>query len=459
MKSILPGTAVLTAGLLVIALAAGCGDGGAPAALGRVARPAASQPVGAAAPRTTALHTGAPDFTKKAVVVSTGIEMKYVEVGNPRGGEVVVMLHGYTDSSRSFYPTIEALLALNPDLHIYGPDLRGHGGSSMPSGATCAADPKTCFEMADFADDLFAFMEAKSIQSAHLVGHSMGSLIAQQMALSRPDKVESMVLIGTATTVVDNPVAEDFILGGTIQGDGDGVAGLWRPALEADPEFGDWPRDAYEHTPVDVDPGAETWMAMNWVTEGAADPNFLRQIVPETATVRLGTWLGAIEALLEVDNTTALADLRVDSLTIWATQDVVFPEADQTTLRAALAAAATACNSGHVWKRYGKESPTDHGQTDLGHNTQWGAPAQIAADINAYITTGAPTPDLYFADPDNPKDIRTESGSAEIIEIPAMTGCDAYGESLAHSPHGTWLGNGDNALLPIAGPGTVADTL
>lgn len=459
MKNILPGIAVPTAGLLAIALATGCGDGGAAAILGRVARPAASQPAGAAAPRITALDTGALDFTKKAVVLSTGIEMKYVEVGNLDSGEAIVLLHGYTDSSRSFYPTIEALLALNPDLHIYGPDLRGHGESSMPSGAACAADPKTCFEMPDFADDLFAFMEAKGIQSAHLVGHSMGSLVAQQMALSRPDKVESMVLIGTAATVVDNPVAEDFLRQATIEGNGDDVDGLWKSALEADPRFGEWPRDAYQLTPLDADPDARAWMESNWVTEASADPEWLGEIAHESANVRLGTWLGAIEAVLAVDNTVALADLRVDSLTLWATQDVVSPEADQTRLRAALAAAATACNSGHIWKRYGKEPLPEHGQTDLGHNTQWGAPAQIAADINAYITHSVPTPDLYFADPEDPTDIQTESGSAEIIEMPAMTGCNAYGESLAHSPHGTWLGKGRNALLPIAGPETVADTL
>lgn len=438
--------------LLSVVVAVGCGDDASFSTAADAAPSDAPRPLGAATADATAPDTGDPDFTKKTVSLSTDIELKYVEVGNPDGDEVVIMLHGYTDSSRSFYPTIEALLALNPDLHIYGPDLRGHGESSMPSDATCAADPKTCFEMADFADDLFAFMEAKGIQSTHLVGHSMGSLVAQQMALSRPDKVESLVLIGTAATVVDNPVAEGFLRQATIDD-------LWKSALEADPRFGDWPRDAYELTPLDADPDARAWMESNWVTEASADPEWLGEIAHESANVRLGTWLGAIEAVLAVDNTVALADLRVDSLTLWATQDVVSPEADQTRLRAALAAAATACNSGHIWKRYGKEPLPEHGQTDLGHNTQWGAPAQIAADINAYITHGAPTPDLYFADPDDPKDIRTERGSAEIIEMPAMTGCNAHGESLAHSPHGTLLGEGRNALLPIAGPVAVADTL
>ncbi len=367
---------------------------------------------------------GAGGYAKKTAALPTGIDMQYVEAGNHDGHEVIILLHGYTDSSRSFYPTVDALLALDPDLHVYIPDLRGHGGSSIPDGAACAAEPRTCFEMADFARDLLAFMDSKGIASAHLVGHSMGSLVAQEVALTRPAKVDSLVLIGTAARVAGNPVLEGFILESTLQGDGAGLPGRWRGALEADASFGAWPRDAYERTPLDADPHAESFMAANWVADATADPDFLRQIVPESARVRLGTWLGAAEALLEVDNTAELADLQVDSLILWATQDVVFHEADQRALRAALDAAAAACRSGYTWKEYGKATLPAEGQTDLGHNTQWGAPAQVAADIYAYVTTGRPTPDLYFADPADPTRIRTERGAARIIAVPAATGCN-----------------------------------
>jgi len=47
----------------------------------------------------------------------------------------------------------------------------------------------------------------------------------------------------------------------------------------------------------------------------------------------------------------------------------------------------------------------------------------VAADIHAFIATGAPTPDLCFATLDQPGEIQTEVGAAEIIEKPAATGC------------------------------------
>jgi non-heme chloroperoxidase len=411
------------AALLSVALVAGCGDDG------NNASPDASSPDArnpdARNPDAAAPDAGPAEYTKQTVTLPTGIEMKYVEVGsNAANAETVIFLHGYTDSSRSFFPTIEALTALNANLHIYALDLRGHGESSMPPAADCADDPKTCFELADFSADLDAFMTAENITSAHLVGHSMGTLIAHDFALANKDKVESMVLIGATANSVDNPILKGFILEATIQGDGASVAGLWKPALEANATFGDWPTDAYALTPLDADPDAEDWMAANWVGDATADPAFLAKIVPETARIKLGAWLGAVEMLISSNNSARLADLEVNSLIIWASQDILFPDADQVGLRAALDEAVDACKSGYIWKKYGKVAPPAVGQTDLGHNTQWGAPAAVAADVNAFITTGAPTTNLYFADPTNLTEILSEAaGPADIITKPAATGC------------------------------------
>jgi pimeloyl-ACP methyl ester carboxylesterase len=407
------------AAFLSVALVAGCGDNDSPA-------PDAAPPDAPAAPDAGAPDAGAPDaglpvdYPKQTVTLSTGIDMQYVEVGDPAGADTVIMLHGYTDTSRSYFPTIEALTALDPDLHIYALDLRGHGGSSMPDAAACAGDPRACFGLDDFADDVFAFMDARDITTVHLVGHSMGAMLAHEIALTIPGSVESLVLIGAAASTVANPLLQDFILDGTIQGN---VEGRWQFALEANPSFGDWPQDAYNLTPLDADPNAEEWMATNWVVDPVANQDFLAAIVPETARVRIGTWLGAAEAMLETDNTARLAALAVDSLIIWATQDLIFFEAEQVALRTALDPAAAACQSGYHWKKYGKAPPPATGINDLSHNTHRAAPAQVAADIHAFITTGAPTPDLYFANPNNPGEILTEIGAAEIIEKPAATGC------------------------------------
>lgn len=398
---------------LLAALATGCGDDGPSPDAAPPDAPVVDAGIPDAVPPDADLP---PDYPKQTVTLSTGIEMQYVEVGDPAGADTVIMLPGYTDSSRSYFPTIEALAAFNPALHIYALDLRGHGGSSMPDAATCASNPRTCFELADFADDVSAFLEAEDIATAHLVGHSMGAMLAQEIALAIPDRIESLVLIGAAASIVANPLLEGFILEGTIEGD-------WRPALEADPSFGEWPEDAYDLTPLDADPDVETWLAEDWVVDPVANQDYVATVVPETARVRLGTWLGIAEALLETDNTARLANVEVDSLILWATQDLIFPEADQVALRTALDAAATACRSGYIWKQYGKRPKPATGIDDLSHNTHRAAPAQVARDINAFITTGEPTEDWFYAHPVNTGEIVTEEGTAPIIRKPAATGC------------------------------------
>jgi non-heme chloroperoxidase len=403
-----------SAAALLSLAAAGCGDDDSPPA------PDASRPDAAGAPDAGPPDAGPPpDYPKQTVELSTGIDMQYVEVGGAASGETVIMLHGFTDSSRSFFPTIQALTARNSALRIYALDLRGHGDSSMPEGASCPAAPATCFELSDFADDVFAFMAAKEITTAHLVGHSLGSLVAQEIATAAPGSVESLVLISSSANTMANPVLEDVILAGAIEG-------MWRTALEEDTGF-EWPQDAYALTPLDADASAETWLAMNWVLDPTANPDFIEAIVPETARVRLGTWLGVVDMLLANDNSARLRNLSVSSLILWGTQDVLFLDADQMALRTALDAAAAACRSGYIWKPYGKAALPASGrqESDLGRNPHWGAPSQVAADIDAFIATGRPTLDLYFANPAALTDIETEAGEADLIEKPAATGCGA----------------------------------
>jgi non-heme chloroperoxidase len=410
--------AASAATFLSFTLVAGCGDDESTTPPDASTPPDAPAPPDAGVPDAGVTPDARPpvDYPKQSVTLSTGIEMHYVEVGNEAGAETVILIPGYTDSSRSYFPTIEALTALDPDLHIYALDLRGHGDSSMPDPATCASDPKTCFELDDFADDVFAFMESQNITTAHIVGHSMGAMLALELALTSPGSIESLVLIGAAASTTGNPLLQELMYQDTIQG-------MWRAALEADADFGDWPTDAYELTPLDADPNAEEWVAMNWVVDPVANQDYVETIVPETARVPLGAWLGVAEALLETDLTPRLGNVAVDSLIIWSTQDLIFIEGDQVLLRAVLDTAAASCLSGYHWKQYGKEPPPATGISDLSHHTHRAAPAQVAADIHAFITTGAPTNDLYFADPTMPGEIQTEAGAAVIIEQPAATGC------------------------------------
>ena len=72
------------------------------------------------------------------------------------------------------------------------------------------------------------------------------------------------------------------------------------------------------------------------------------------------------------------------------------------------------------WKQYGVRLPPrsgdKHEADDIGHNLSWEAPRQLAADIDSFVRTGAPTRDLYRTDaPGDIHRIIVERGKAHIV--------------------------------------------
>lgn len=362
------------------------------------------------------------DQAKRTIVLSNGITLAYVEAGDP-DGETVILLHGYTDTSRSFQKVLETLDAGGTALHLFALDQRGHGKSSMPAGADCPRVPETCFDPASLAEDVFAFMEALGIERAHIVGHSMGSLVAQELALADPGRILSLMLIGTFVSG-DNPTFRDFLV--PLVDGGNASEGQWRGMLEGRRPALRWPDDAYELTPIDADPGAREFMATVWVADPTADAAFLAQIVPETTATRLGTWIGAVRAQRAFDSRSRLSELTVPTLVIWATQDSLFPAPEQQRVRAALDTAVEECNlERYHYKTYGKAPLPASGmqESDIGHNVQWSADVAIAADLTEWVTTGAPTTDLPYAAPANPSRIINDPDSADVTVVRQADGC------------------------------------
>ena len=345
------------------------------------------------------------NIDKKCMVdLPNGVRMAYVETG-PADGPAVILLHGLTDSARSWYPTMAVMHKANPFLRIIAPDQRGHGATSMPPGANCAANPKSCYNMAYFAADLAALMNKLNVKKATIAGHSMGSVVAQQMALDRPDRVVRIVLVATSNSTKDNAVVRDYVLK-------EPVLGSWKKALEARDMTK--PEAIWNATPRDADPNAEAWMLKNWDVDPMADQAMIATIARETADVKMGTWIGATEALLEWDNTARLASLTTPTFVIWGTQDSIFFKApDQDGIKAALATS----KAPWFWKQYGSVALPASGyqESDIGHNVQWGAPREVAADILNFIRTGRPTSDHYVAVPLSSRQgfaIATETGKA-----------------------------------------------
>jgi pimeloyl-ACP methyl ester carboxylesterase len=78
---------------------------------------------------------------------------------------------------------------------VLAPDLPGHGRSAGPALGDIAA----------MADWTAALVSAAGATKAHLIGHSMGSLISLETAARHPDKVSALSLIGTAATMTVGP--------------------------------------------------------------------------------------------------------------------------------------------------------------------------------------------------------------------------------------------------------------
>ena len=101
-------------------------------------------------------------------------DIAVARAGDP-GAQPVVMLHGLGGTKGSFLPTVAALADSYRTLAI---DLPGFGDSVKPVGA--AYDPRF------FAKAVCHFMDADGIESAHLIGNSMGGRVALEVGFRIP---------------------------------------------------------------------------------------------------------------------------------------------------------------------------------------------------------------------------------------------------------------------------------
>ena len=100
-------------------------------------------------------------------------------------GPKVVLIHGVGSSLESWD---DVMPALGTHFQILRYDLRGLGESTKVH---------TRYELSDFVNDFAALMSHIGWQSCHVVGHSLGGLVAQGIALAYPGLVDKLVLSST----------------------------------------------------------------------------------------------------------------------------------------------------------------------------------------------------------------------------------------------------------------------
>lgn len=115
------------------------------------------------------------------------VALYYEESGE---GTPVLVLHGLGSSGRDFERVAPRLAARH---RVLAPDVRGHGRSSKPAGD---------YSVALFAKDLAALCDRLGLSRLHVIGLSMGGMIAFQLAVDRPELVRSLVIINSGPDMV-----------------------------------------------------------------------------------------------------------------------------------------------------------------------------------------------------------------------------------------------------------------
>ncbi len=111
------------------------------------------------------------------------IELRVTEIGS---GEPILFLHGFSLCSAHWAP----LMAQLPSMHSIAIDMPGHGGSD-------GVDYRGVDLRRWFKEMLTSCLDELGLESVHIVGHSQGAFIGLGLALDAPERVRSLVAIGT----------------------------------------------------------------------------------------------------------------------------------------------------------------------------------------------------------------------------------------------------------------------
>jgi pimeloyl-ACP methyl ester carboxylesterase len=128
-----------------------------------------------------------------------GVRLHVHDSGPSTSGsdEAVVLLSGLAMSPAGWDPVAERLVAAGH--RVVRPQTRGHAPSDAPP---------TGYRLADLSADVDTVLGALGTTRVHLVGHSLGGMVAVQVALAHPDRVASLALLGAP--IAGQPPAPAF---------------------------------------------------------------------------------------------------------------------------------------------------------------------------------------------------------------------------------------------------------
>ena len=135
------------------------------------------------------LSTNTAFSLESKTIQANGADVSYVELGD---GPLMILAHGAVSDHRRWIKDHMPLLAENYRVVSYS--MRYHGTSDWDE-----SWPPLSMDL--YADDLAAFIEALDAGPAHLVGWSMGAMVAHRTALKAPELVRSAYLFEGAAAL------------------------------------------------------------------------------------------------------------------------------------------------------------------------------------------------------------------------------------------------------------------
>jgi pimeloyl-ACP methyl ester carboxylesterase len=118
-----------------------------------------------------------------------GVRLHYLVAGK---GDLVVLLHGYAETSHMWIPLIPQLARTHT---VIAPDLRGADQSSKPAGG---------YTKAAMAQDIHALVKKLGYERIRIVGHDIGLMVAYAYAAQFPSEVDRIVLMDAFLPGVGN---------------------------------------------------------------------------------------------------------------------------------------------------------------------------------------------------------------------------------------------------------------
>lgn len=116
-----------------------------------------------------------------------GLDVYYERRG---AGDPVLLIHGLGSSTEDWEPQVAALEGL---FSVIAYDVRGHGRTAKPGAR---------YSVPQFADDAAKLIRALELGPVHVMGLSMGGMIAFQLAADHPELVRSLVIVNSGPEMI-----------------------------------------------------------------------------------------------------------------------------------------------------------------------------------------------------------------------------------------------------------------